>query len=41
MPAAWDVGLDDDEGAAVGGDRPDDFEGRGGQQRRAVKSSGL
>ena len=37
---ARDAGLDDGR-AAVGGDRSDDFEGRGGQQRRAVKSSGL
>ena len=26
----WDTELDDDGGAAVGGDRLDDFEGRGG-----------
>ena len=32
---ARDAGLEDDGGAAVGGDRPDDLEGRGGQRRRA------
>ena len=34
-PRRQDAGLEDDGGAAVGGDRLDDLEGRGGQRRRA------